>query len=154
MVETTSAVEIRYDQVWQQISAVHERVADALERALFRRHHLRLSEYRALSSLACADLGSLRVQDLVEAVALNQSSVSRIIARLEGEGLCERCVCPDDRRGVFARITDAGRLAHEASAVTYRETVTEEFMRLGLTVDHPAAGLRLTIPSEALERLG
>ena len=49
--------------------------------------------------------------ELAEVVHATQSTVSRVVARLEDEGLAARAMCADDRRGIFASLTDAGRAA-------------------------------------------
>jgi DNA-binding MarR family transcriptional regulator len=53
------------------------------------------------------------VQEIAERVHLSQSALSRLIARLEKEGLVERCMCPEDRRGVRVSLTAAGRALHD-----------------------------------------
>ena len=52
--------------------------------------------------------GKFRMQELADAVHSTQSTVSRVVARLEDEGLACRAMCPDDRRGIFASLTEAG----------------------------------------------
>jgi DNA-binding MarR family transcriptional regulator len=109
---------------WDALAALHSRVEQRLGKALQRRHGLGLSDYRALSRLAAADQGGMRIAELAEALGLNESSVSRLADRLEEAGLSERCVCEDDRRGVYAFITEAGRTRLAAAAATYRAQLT------------------------------
>jgi DNA-binding MarR family transcriptional regulator len=45
------------------------------------------------------------------------------VARLEDEGLACRNMCADDRRGIFAALTDAGRDRVAAAAPTYRDVI-------------------------------
>src|SRR5437764_7969266 len=90
--------------VWAKVLALHGAVEQELGKALSRRHGLGLSEYRALSLLATAPDGELRIQELAEELGLNQSSVSRIVARLEEVGLTRRAICDTDRRGVYSVI--------------------------------------------------
>ncbi|WP_374066513.1 MarR family transcriptional regulator [Actinokineospora auranticolor] len=49
------------------------------------------------------------MQDLAEAIGLNQSSVSRLVTRLEQAGLTDRVLCADDRRGIHPMITEHWR---------------------------------------------
>lgn len=72
-------------------------------------HGLGLSEYRALQVLSRSTNSELRMQDLATHLRLNQSSVSRMVERLERSGLALRDLCPDDKRGVYAVLTDKGR---------------------------------------------
>ncbi|GIH76271.1 MarR family winged helix-turn-helix transcriptional regulator [Planobispora longispora] len=94
---------------WDLFALLYARVEADLGKALQRGHGLGLSEYRALRQLAAAPGGELRMQELAEAVGLNQSSVTRLITRLEEAGLTRRTLCSDDRRGVYSVITAAGR---------------------------------------------
>jgi len=108
------------EAAWSEIVALHARVEHRLGKALQRRLGLGLSDYRALSHLAADDQGGLRIQELADALGLNESSVSRLAGRLEQDGLTERCVCDDDRRGVYAFITETGRRRLAEAAPAYK----------------------------------
>lgn len=110
---------------WNRVVALHARIENELTKALSRRHGLGLSEYRALSRLAAAvDTGcSLRIQELADMLCLNQSSVSRLVARLEAGGLSERDICEQDRRGIYTMITSDGRDRFAQAEPTYTETL-------------------------------
>ncbi|WTW97299.1 MarR family transcriptional regulator [Streptomycetaceae bacterium NBC_01309] len=108
---------------WDELTTLHARVEHDLERALKRAHNLGLSEYRALCHLSTAHDGELRMQDLAARIGLNQSSVSRLAARLEADGLTRRDLCPADRRGVYSVITDTGRQTLATAAPTYAEAL-------------------------------
>jgi len=108
--------------LWQRALRLHHLVELALAQGLHRGHHLGLSEFRALDELASTRSGAMRVQNLAVAIGLNQSSVSRLAARLEEAGLARRTTCADDRRGVFTELTAKGRVTHRQARATY-ETV-------------------------------
>ncbi|GAA3963319.1 MarR family transcriptional regulator [Actinomadura viridis] len=115
----------RDSEVWDGIVTLHGRVEHELARAVQRRHGIGLSEYRALCRLAVAEDGELRMQELADLIGLNQSSVSRLVARLEAAGLTRRAHCPKDRRGVYTVITEEGRAVQEKASPTYHETLHE-----------------------------
>lgn len=112
------------DQAWRTLITLHGRIEQDLAKVLQRKHALGLSEYRALSALAGADDYELRIQDLAGAVGLNQSSVSRLVARLQDAGLTERTMCPTDRRGVYTQLTEQGHERLRAALPAYQETLT------------------------------
>jgi DNA-binding MarR family transcriptional regulator len=87
--------------------AVQARAEQALARRL-RREGATLSEYRVLRLLAQSETQELRLLDLTEALGLDQSSVSRLVVRLEQSGAVRREPCGDDRRGVYCVLTDRG----------------------------------------------
>ncbi|WP_410639405.1 MarR family winged helix-turn-helix transcriptional regulator [Amycolatopsis sp. lyj-346] len=107
------------EQAWGRVLVLHARIEQELAKALQRRHGLGLSEYRALGKLVEGPRGGLRMQELADAIGLNQSSVSRMCARLEDAGLTLRDLCEDDRRGVYSVITDAGRKRYAETEPTY-----------------------------------
>lgn len=66
-----------------------------------------LPQYRALVLLASR--GPQRVNDLAEALAVNQSTATRMCDRLEGKGLISRERSEDDRRTVLVSIAASGQ---------------------------------------------
>jgi DNA-binding MarR family transcriptional regulator len=111
-------------QQWKGLMARHAAVSCALGTALNHTHGIGVHEFEVLENLAAADDGKRRIQELADAVALSQSALSRLVARLEREGLVERCICDLDRRGVYANLTDAGRERYEQALPTQREVLT------------------------------
>src|SRR5262245_44935306 len=104
---------------WQELANRHARVLSALERSLRVHHDLGVSEFEVLERLATSD-GECRMQELSGVTHLSQSARSRLVGRLETDGLVTRAMCENDRRGIFAHITDAGRARYEAARETYR----------------------------------
>ena len=100
---------------WRDILALHARTQCELDRALHQ-HGLCASDFEVLDVLAegrsSDGVCSYRVQEISERVHLSQSALSRLIARLEKDGLVERCMCPQDRRGVVVALTSRGRALH------------------------------------------
>ncbi|MFI9822632.1 MarR family winged helix-turn-helix transcriptional regulator [Streptomyces sp. NPDC052013] len=99
---------------WRDLLALHARTQCEIDRALHE-HGLCASDFEVLDILAesRAEQGcSYRVQEISERVHLSQSALSRLIARLEKEGLVERGMCPEDRRGVRVSLTGKGRALH------------------------------------------
>ncbi|MFH8803999.1 MarR family winged helix-turn-helix transcriptional regulator [Streptomyces sp. NPDC017936] len=112
---------------WRGILALHARTQCELDRALHR-HGLCGSDFEVLDVLAghpFAD-GScgFRVQEIAERVHLSQSALSRLIARLEKDGLVERGMCAEDRRGVRVALTGKGRTLHGAVLPVQRAVLT------------------------------
>lgn len=101
---------------WREMLALHARTQCELDRALHQ-HGLCASDFEVLDVLSgdTGDSGescAYRVQEISERVHLSQSALSRLIARLEKDGLVERCMCPEDRRGVRVSLTEKGRVLH------------------------------------------
>ncbi len=83
-------------------------VPRALDADLLIGQNMSLSDYTALMHLSEAPGRGLRMSDLACACALSLSGMSRIVDRLEAQGLVERARSSCDGRGLNAVLTDAG----------------------------------------------
>ncbi|WP_217140112.1 MarR family winged helix-turn-helix transcriptional regulator [Streptomyces sp. AC627_RSS907] len=104
----------RLEERWRSILSVHARTMCEIDRALHL-HGLGASDFEVLDILAAEgpeEGAQCRVQNLVGRVHLSQSALSRLIARLEKDGLVERSMCAEDRRGVWVALTRRGRDLH------------------------------------------
>ncbi len=111
---------------WHEILDRHARVSCALTHALEHQHGLGMSEFEVLERLASEGDCSVRVAEIADHVHLSQSALSRVIDRLEKHGLVKRGVCENDRRAIFAELTDEGRERYEAARPTHREVLERE----------------------------
>ena len=124
MLAAVSSTKTKADPVaeWQQMNCLHAAIQTALDRELRASHELSAVEYEVLAKLSQCDCDNqkTRVSELADLLRLQQSTASRVVARLEQDGLAERAMCSDDRRGIFVAITDAGRERAAAAEPTYR----------------------------------
>lgn len=103
---------------WRDISACYSSLRCALDRELDDHHGLGMSEFEVLDRLVEAPAGECRMHALGDAMYLSQSALSRVVARLEREGLLVRDMCTDDRRSVRVRLTQAGAERHAGARPT------------------------------------
>ncbi|GJF25640.1 MULTISPECIES: MarR family winged helix-turn-helix transcriptional regulator [Streptomyces] len=104
----------RLEERWREILSIHARTMCEIDRVLHP-HGLGASDFEVLDILvaeAPEEGSQCRVQNLVGRVHLSQSALSRLIARLEKDGLVERSMCAEDRRGVWVALTRKGRDLH------------------------------------------
>ena len=71
-------------------------------------------DFETLIRLARSPNHRLRMSDLAGQTSLSTSGVTRVVDRLERDGLVERVACPSDRRALYATLTDAGLAKVEA----------------------------------------
>jgi DNA-binding MarR family transcriptional regulator len=71
-------------------------------------HGLAPAEFEVLLRIARTPGQAMRMSDLAAQTLLTTSGITRVVDRLERDGLVERRACPTDRRGAFAAITDVG----------------------------------------------
>ena len=72
-------------------------------------HKLGMVDFEVLVRLARSKGCELRMTDLAAQTGLSTSGVTRVVDRLERDGLAQRRACPTDRRGAFTVITDDGQ---------------------------------------------
>ncbi|MGV9907987.1 MarR family winged helix-turn-helix transcriptional regulator [Streptomyces tendae] len=104
----------RLEERWRDILSLHARTMCEIDRALHP-HGLGASDFEVLDLLVAEGPEAgvrCRVQNLVGRVHLSQSALSRLIARLEKDGLVQRSMCAEDRRGVYVTLTPRGRDLH------------------------------------------
>ena len=115
-------------RAWRGLLRAHASMVKRLDAELEAAHALPLMSYEVLLHLADADGCKMRMCDVAESVLLSRSGLTRLIDRLERDGLVERVSCPDDARGAFARLTDAGRAKLRAASQTHLVGVREHFL--------------------------
>lgn len=106
-------------ELWERLIHLIGEIEAELATALQTDHGLGLTEYRALRALSISPTSELRLQELAAHLRLNQSSVSRMVERLERKELAARDPCPADKRGIYAVLTDKGRRTFRSAATDY-----------------------------------
>ncbi|WP_017555726.1 MarR family winged helix-turn-helix transcriptional regulator [Nocardiopsis baichengensis] len=96
------------EQAWEALARAHVALMRRF-RADFRGAGVGMREYDVLLTLARCPYGGARLCELNERVLLDQSSISRLVDRMAGEGLVERGPDPQDRRGTRVRLAGKGR---------------------------------------------
>jgi DNA-binding MarR family transcriptional regulator len=67
--------------------------------------------------------------ELADSVLLSRSGVTRLVDRLEREGLIVRDNCASDGRGLYAVLTDEGEAMLAKARPTHLAGVRERFLR-------------------------
>lgn len=83
-------------------------IHDLLAREMEDETGLPFDRYGLLLMLAQADGGELRPYDLAEVLPITPSGVTRLIDRLERDGVVERRACSADGRGTIVALTEHG----------------------------------------------
>jgi DNA-binding MarR family transcriptional regulator len=130
--------------VWRTFLRAHAAVLGELERELLAETGMPLSWYDVLLQLAEAPERRLRMAELADRVLLSRSGLTRLIDRLQAEGLVRREPSPDDARGTFTVLTPDGLARLRAAAPVHLAGISkhwlahfsdEELRTLGLLVD-------------------
>jgi DNA-binding MarR family transcriptional regulator len=113
-------------------------VPRALDADLLSEQGMSMSEYSALMYLSEAPDGQLRMSDLAAACAVSLSGMTRIVSRLEHDGLVRRERCTSDGRGWNAVLTSAGLDRLQQAWPTHLASVRRHVMDHLVDVDLPA----------------
>jgi DNA-binding MarR family transcriptional regulator len=115
--------------VWRAFLEVQSTVIRALEREIQQEQGLPLTWYEVLVHLSEALGGRLRHQALAKSLLLSRSGVTRLVDRMAAAGLVRREPDPDDRRGSYVIITEAGKDALLRAAPGHSREVVQHFIR-------------------------
>jgi DNA-binding MarR family transcriptional regulator len=95
-------------QVWRSFLRAHATTVRELERELAAEAGMPLGWYDVLLQLVEAPDRRLRMAELADRVLLSRSGLTRLVDRLQAEGLVRREPSKDDARGTYTVLTDAG----------------------------------------------
>lgn len=95
--------------------------------AQFEEHGLSPVEFEVLARLARSPDNQLRMTDLAAQTSLSTSGTTRVVDRMERDGLLARRACPADRRSSFAVATEAGRKRLDAVLPGHLRIIEEWF---------------------------
>jgi DNA-binding MarR family transcriptional regulator len=103
---------------WRALLRTNAHLMRRLEQDLQNANLISIASYDVLVQLVEAPGHRLRMSELAEAVLLSRSGLSRLVDRMQRDGLVERVPDPSDARGLYTVLTVAGRDAlRSASAV-------------------------------------
>src|SRR5438270_10879861 len=114
-------------RAWRGLLRAHGCLAKRLDTELDRTHRLPMTSYEVLNHLEEASGGRMRMCDLAEQAQLSRSGLTRLVDRLERDGLLERCSRTHDARGSYACLTDAGRGRLQEARVTHLAALRSAF---------------------------
>ena len=113
-------------QVWEAFINAHAAVFKRLDDEIQREAGIGLSWFDVLVHLDGAD-GRMKLQDLTNSLLLTQSSVSRLVDRMQTAGLVQKQMSDADRRAVFVSLTPAGRAAFRRAYRVHLRGIEEHF---------------------------
>ena len=114
--------------VWRDFLRAHATVTRDLERDLVARAGLPLAWYDVLLQLAEAPGRRLRMAELADRVLLSRSGLTRLIDRLQAEGLVRRERSADDARGTFTVLTPEGFERLRAAAPVHLAGIRDHWL--------------------------
>jgi len=114
-------------EAWIGLLRVHNKLINQLDAELQSAHGLPLAAFDVLVQLARAENAERSMSDLAESILLSPSGCTRLVDRLEAEGLVERRRSARDSRVVMAAITPSGRRRMMRAVPVHLRGVRERF---------------------------
>lgn len=136
--------------VWRTYLLGSSRLAERLDADL-RDHGIDLGEYEILVVLEETPGRRVRMSDLADAVHQSRSRLTHTVARMEKRNLVTRTMCPDDRRGVWAELTEVGFELLKSAAPSHVACVRENFVEAVDPADFAALGRAFQVVLDATE---
>ena len=144
----TAAQKINEEQLrtWRAFLNAHSTMLRRISRDLDEAGLPPLTWYDVLAALRDAPEGQLRQVEIADRVLLSHSGLSRLIDRIEDQGLVERRECESDRRAFFVALTDKGREMLNRMWPVYARGIADDFL--------PALGSNPCEVRQTLEAIG
>lgn len=114
---------------WGGFLGTYAKLNRMIEEDLQAHSHITHVEFEVLLRLSWNESHRMRIQDLAAQSILTRSGVSRVVERLEKAGLVTREEAPEDRRGAYAVLTEAGAQRFRIASEKHIECVRESFLR-------------------------
>jgi DNA-binding MarR family transcriptional regulator len=124
---TTERLSEQHLTAWRAFLKAHAIVVDRIDHDLLAARRVPLSSYDVLIELYEAPDQRLRMHELAQRVVLSRSGLTRLVDRLEAEGLLTRDRCGTDRRGAFAVLTEQGIAALRQAWPVYAKGISQYF---------------------------
>ena len=124
----TQGLDERELRAWRGLLRTHAMLVKRLDAELEAAHGLALTSYEVLLHLWHAEDNRMRMCDIAESVLLSRSGLTRLVDRLERDGLVERVSCADDARGAYAHLTETGLEKLQEARGTHLQGVRNHFL--------------------------
>jgi DNA-binding MarR family transcriptional regulator len=112
---------------WRGVLNTHARLTTQIESALADAGLPQLAWYDVLWALQRAPGKALRMGELADAVTISRSGLTRLVDRIEADGLLERRPSAGDRRAIEVTITAAGSKLLRRMWPVYEQVLREQF---------------------------
>lgn len=112
---------------WARLVRAQQGALKSVENDLKRAGFPPLAWYDVLLELERAADGRLRPRDIQKHMLLERYSVTRLVERMERDGLVDRLGCADDGRGAVVRITQKGRRLRRKMWPVYAAAIDNSF---------------------------
>jgi DNA-binding MarR family transcriptional regulator len=112
---------------WYGLLQVEARSTELVGGEIERETGLPMTWFELLANLHWPEGQRRRMSELADDVLLSRGGITRLIARMEEAGYVRREIPPEDRRAVYAVLTDKGREAVERAFPVLFDSLARHF---------------------------
>jgi DNA-binding MarR family transcriptional regulator len=127
-------------EIFRSFLTAHAQITRTLDEELIAEHQLSLADFDVFVQLAERPGRSARMTELAEALLISRSGATRLIERLEKEGMVTRGRANGDGRGVSATLTDQGLRRFREASATHLRGIQRHFLTQLSAVEMVAIG--------------
>jgi DNA-binding MarR family transcriptional regulator len=113
-------------QAWRDVFEAHAALMELLERELKEEVGISILEYDVLLHLSEAN-PPVRMNELAKAVVVSKSGLTRVVDRMETDGLLARTPIPGDRRSTAIALTANGETVFRDARAVHRRGIKRHF---------------------------
>lgn len=136
----------REQQAWRAFLIVSTRCLEQIDQILQQNAKITLTDYEILLALSNAENSRLRMSELADRVLVSRSRLTYRVDRLVKVAFVTREECEDDRRGLWAILTEQGRQVLDDATAEHHATIRRLFF-------DPANAQELEVVEAFLERI-
>ncbi|MGO3130921.1 MAG: MarR family winged helix-turn-helix transcriptional regulator [Alcaligenes sp.] len=114
--------------LWFSFVRAHRSILKDIERRLAAEKLPPYAWYDVLWGLETGPEGTRRMHELADRLAIERYNLTRLVDRLEAQGLVQRSRSSEDGRAAFASITDQGRDLRQKMWQVYQGAVQDLFL--------------------------
>lgn len=114
-------------RAWIAFYVSHGLLSKRIDRSMREAGVVPMDVYDLLLTLEIAPNGMMKQRELEPVLLLTRSGISRMIDRMEAQGLVARSACPTDKRATHVVITQKGLAERERAWEIYRAEIVRLF---------------------------
>lgn len=122
-----------HKKAWITFFLAYDKITKEIDRRMQDEGVVSLATYDILLILEVSEGRKMKMSDLATQTSFSMSGATRAVDKLEKEGLIERVACSEDRRAVYAQLTDKGLSERQRAWPVYETGIQELFAeKMGL----------------------
>lgn len=122
-----------HKKAWISFFLAYDKITKEIDRRMIEEGVVSLSVYDILLILEVSKDRRMKMSELATQTSFSMSGATRAVDKLAKDGLIERVACSEDRRAIYARLTEKGLAERQRAWPVYERGIQELFAeKMGL----------------------